>query len=400
MADHRVYMGRLLLHITWFGLYCGLMLSVSAFSIDIILPAFPGVSAGIGATSQQVQLIVPVYLLALGVAHPLFGALSDRYGRKIIIYLGLVIFCLGALACMLSTSLPTLLAGRFLQGFGAASGTVVCRAMIRDRFSGAELAQNMAVASMFFAIGPVLAPLIGYMIYALVGWRGIFAFLIVFAVAMAGATYRQEETLSPQLRRSTGLQEVISSFILVYKNPQSRFFILVGVVCTCLIITFLENAQVVYEQLGADSKRFAYLFAFSSMGIIAGQVVNYRLIRLSGVLTAMRFGATIVAGTSFLIMVAFFTGLLTDIKMTLLMLAFHTSYLIIYANVVSLALDPHRQRAATAAAVFGFTSYVAGSALAALITFIAGETLSRWSVCFFLTALLIFLASFYWKAPE
>lgn len=385
------------MHITWFGLYCGLMLSISAFSIDIILPAFPGVSAGIGASSQQVQLIVPVYLIALGLAHPLFGALSDFYGRKIIIYLGLVVFCLGALACLVSTSLNTLLAGRFLQGVGAASGAVVCRAMIRDRFSGSELAQNMAVASMFFAIGPVLAPLIGYLIYDSVGWRGIFVFLIVFAVAMALATSKQTETLAPEFRRRTGLREMIQGFALVYRHPQSRFFILVGAACTCLIVTFLEHAQVVYEQLGADSRRFSYLFAFSSAGIIAGQILNYKLISLSGAVVAMRVGASVVAGTSFLIMVAVFGGVLTDITMTLLMLAFHTSYLIIYANIVSLALDPHRERAGTAAAVIGFTGYVMGSVFAAMITFIVGEDLGRWSVCFFLTALSIFLSVFLWK---
>jgi len=375
------------------------MLSVSSFAIDIILPAFPGVSAGIGATSQQVQLIVPVYILGLGVAHPFFGVLSDRFGRKIIIYVGLSIFCLGSLACLFATSLETLLAGRFLQGIGAASGAVVCRAMIRDRFSGSELAQNMAIASMFFAIGPVLAPLIGYLIYDSVGWRGIFIFLIVFAMVLIAATYRQQETLPPELRRRAGLREMISDFAMIYRHPQSRFFIVVGIACTCLIVTFLEHAQVIYTQLGADSKRFALLFAFSSVGIIAGQILNHKLIRSYGAVRAAQTGALIVVGTSFLILVAVFTSLLTDVMMTLLMLAFHTSFLIIYANIASLVLGPHRERAGTAAAIFGFTGYVLGSLLAGLITFIAGEALSRWSICFFLIALFIFLSTFFWKKP-
>ena len=82
-------------------------------------------------------------------------------------------------------------------------------------------------------------------------------------------------------------------------------------------------------------------------------------------------------------MAAVFTGLMTDVIMTGLMLVFHTSYLIIYANIVSLVLDPHRQRAGAAAAAFGFASYMAGSLLAGLVTWIAGEALNRWSVCFF-----------------
>ncbi len=388
------------MHITWFGLYCGLMLSVSAFSIDIILPAFPGLSDGIGASSQQVQLVVPVYLFALGLAHPFFGALSDRYGRKPGIYVGLGVYCLGAIACLLSTSLLTLLAGRFLQGMGAAAGAVVCRAMIRDCFSGSELAQNMAIASMFFAIGPVLAPLIGFLIYDSVGWRGIFVFLVLFAVAMIVATYLQKETLLPQYRRRAGARQIIADFMVVYKHPQSRYFIAVGVASTCLIVTFLEHAQVLYERLGADSKRFAYLFAFSSAGIVIGQIFNHRLIRSFGVINAARVGACVVSLTALFIMIAVFSGLLTDVMMTFLMLAFHTSYLIIHANLASLTLDPHPERAGVAAAVFGFTGYMIGSLLAGLVTLVAGETLSRWSVCFFITALVIVVATFYWRSTE
>ncbi len=393
-------MGWSLVRITWFGLYCGLMLSLSAFSIDIMLPAFPGLSAGLGATSQQIQLLIPVYLMALGVAHPFYGALSDRYGRKPGVYLGLAIFLVGTLVCFLSGSLWLMLVGRFLQGFGAAAGAVVCRAMIRDRFSGSALAQNMAIASMFFAIGPVLAPLIGYAIYSSVGWRGIFIFLALFAIGLGCATYSQPETLAPALRTKTSLKKTGDDFNAVWRQPQSRYFILIGICCTCLIVTFLEHAQVLYAELGADSRRFAILFALSSAGIVVGQVMNHKLIGRYGAIGAARIGALVVSVTSFIILLSVVGGVLTDRLMTLLMLGFHTSYLIIYANVVSLALDPHRERAGAAAAVFGLSGYVVGSALAALVTFIAGEQLSRWSVCFFVITAIIAIATFRWRPSE
>lgn len=387
------------MQITWFGLYCGLMLSISAFSIDIILPAFPGISQSIGVSTQQIQLIVPVYLFALGLAHPFFGALTDRVGRKPGIYLGLAVFILGTVVCLFSTSLLQLLAGRFLQGFGAASGAVVCRAMIRDRYSGSALAQNMAIVSMFFAIGPVLAPLIGYWIYDSVGWKGIFVFLVLFVVAMGFATVSQPETLAPEFRRKAGWRETLDNFALVYRHPQSRYFIVMGVASMCLIITFLEHAQVLYAQLGADSKRFAYLFAFSSAGIIAGQIVNHRMIRYYGAIGAARVASVVISVTAGLIMISVFSNILTDRLMTLLMLGFHTSFLVVYANITSLTLDPHRERAGAAAAVFGFTGYVIGSLLAGLVTVIAAEQLSRWSVCFFITTLVVAIGAFRWQQP-
>ncbi len=375
------------------------MLSISAFSIDIMLPAFPGLSESLGATSKQIQLLVPVYLLALGLAHPFYGALSDRVGRKPGVYLGLSLFMVGTLVCLLSHSLVSMLCGRFLQGFGAAAGAVVCRAMIRDRFSGSELAQNMAIASMFFAIGPVLAPLIGYVIYAVVGWRGIFVFLMFFAIALAYGTYLQPETLAPVSRRKAGWSETINNFSQVVQLPQSRYFIFVGIFSTCLIVSFLEHAQALYAELGADSKRFAYLFAFSSVGIVFGQLVNHRLIGRYGAIGAARIGAAVVCVTSFIILSCVVGGVLTDRLMTVLMLGFHTSYLVIYSNVVSLAIDPHSQRAGAASAVFGLCGYVVGSLLATLVTVVADERMSRWSVCFFLITFAIVIATYRWRPP-
>lgn len=373
------------------------MLSISAFSIDIMLPAFPGMSDGVGVSSQQIQLVVPVFLFALGLAHPFYGAFSDRYGRKPGVYLGLALFLVGTLICLFARSLWPLLLGRFLQGFGSAAGVVVGRAMIRDRFDGSALAQNMAIASMFFAIGPVLAPLIGYSIYAIVGWRGIFVFSILFASALAYATYLQPETLSSDLRRGIGYKQMLADFGMVYRHRQSRHFIVLGIFCTALIVTFLEHAQILYAELGAGSGRFAVLFALSSAGIVFGQIVNHKLIDLYGAIGAARIGAVVVTVTSFVILAAVLTDVLTDRLMTLLLLAFHSSYLIIYSNLVSLTLDPHKQRAGTAAAVLGFTGYIVGSAIAVVVTLIAGERLSRWSVCFFILALIIAVGTYIWR---
>ena len=375
------------------------MLSISAFSIDIILPAYPGLSEGLGVPTKQIQFIIPIYLFAMGLAHPVFGALTDRYGRKPCIYLGLCVFLIGTIVCLFATSLTMLLLGRFLQGFGGATGNVVCRAMIRDRFSGSELAQNMAIVSMFFAIGPVLAPLIGFVLYNAVGWQGVFAFLIVFAVGLACATHFQQETLAPELRRSSGWNNILQDFVFIYRHRQSRYFVLLGICSTALIVTFLEHAQVLYAQLGADSGRFAVLFALSSAGIIVGQILNHKLIRHFGAIGAARFATVVVALTSLSIMLAVLSNTLTDRSMTVLMLVFHTSFLIIFSNVISLTLDPHRERAGSAAAVFGFTGYVAGSAIAALVTLIADEKLSRWSVCFFLITVVIAVGVWCWRSP-
>lgn len=382
---------------SWFSLYCGLLLSVSAFSIDILLPSLLAIGEGLQSSVEHTQLVIPVYMFALGLGNPVYGAMSDRFGRRSGIVLGLGIYVVGALVCLVASSIDYLLLGRFLQGIGAASAPVIGRAMIRDKYSGVELAQNMAIVSMFFALGPMIAPLLGYVIYELVGWRAIFFVLVVMALAMIFATWKQPETLPIGRRKNKSTGSFRADVRAVFHHPQSLFFIVLSCFCTCLILTFLAHAPIVYASFGTEPGRFAVLFALSSIGIVLGQFVNHYLISVLGSVVATVFGGLVIAVTSLIIWLCAITGTLNEMNFTVLMFAFGSSYLIVFSNVVSLILDPHAQRAGTASAMFGFTSYGVGSLMAGAITFVTDSNVSRWSFCFLLIALVIAGGTIYYQ---
>jgi DHA1 family bicyclomycin/chloramphenicol resistance-like MFS transporter len=383
--------------LTGFGLYCGLLLSVGAFSIDILLPSFAAIESELAATLQQVQWVIPAYMIAAGLANPVFGVWSDRAGRKPVLLSGLLLYCVGSLLCASADTITTLLVGRFLQGFAAASAMVVCRAMLRDRFSGVDLAQNMAIASMFFALGPMIAPLAGYLVYSWLGWRAVFGLLVLFGMAMFLATVAQPETLPVQARKR-GLQSVGADLLAVYQHPQSRYFIVLSCFCTALIFTFLAHAPEFYiRTLGAGEGLFSVLFALASIGIIAGQWVNHRLIATLGTeVTACR--ATVLL---FMVAVTIFlavAGKLMSIYLfSALMLIFNLAYLVVYANFLSLCLDPHAAQAGTASAMYGFTSYVVGAILSIGVGFIADGDFLRWSLCFSALALVVMVGAWRWS---
>jgi len=146
------------MRLTWFSIFIGLLLSLAAFPVDILLPTLPGIATGLDASAQTVQMIVPIYLFAVGLGQPVYGALSDRFGRKPGLYAGLGVFLVGSVVCLLAEGVLVLYFGRLLQGLGGAGAIVVARAMVRVRFAGVKLAQTMALATIFFAVGPVLAP--------------------------------------------------------------------------------------------------------------------------------------------------------------------------------------------------------------------------------------------------
>lgn len=372
-----------------FALYSGLLLSISAFSIDILLPSMLAISVGLGASVQQTQLIIPVYMLALGLGNLVYGALSDRIGRRPAIFLGLGIYVIGACVCVVAPAINTMLLGRFLQGFGAACAPVVCRAMIRDKYSGIALAQHMAIASMFFALGPMLAPLFGYLIYELLGWRAVFTSLVLVALVMIGATYAQPETLPSSARTVGGLASLREDMLAVFRHPQSFCFIVLACFCTSLILTFLSHAVIIYASFGIGPGQFAIFFAISSVGIVFGQFVNHRLISEVGTTVAAAYAGVVVFITSFFIWLCAVTGILNEYLFTALMFVFSTSYLIVFSNFVSLTLEPHAVRAGTASALFGFTSYFFGSILAAAIAIITDEQVDKWAFYFLMLSVIV-----------
>lgn len=386
--------------ISWFALYCGLLLSVSAFSIDILLPSLLAIGADLQSSPEQTLLVIPVYMLALGLGNPVYGALSDRIGRRPGIFLGLGIYVVGACVCLSAATINTLLVGRFLQGFGAACAPVLCRAMIRDRHSGIELAKHMAVASMFFALGPMLAPLFGYAIYELFGWRSVFTALVFGAAAMIAATIVQEETLPPAARRETSFFSLRADTLAVYQHPQSCYFIILSCFCTGLILTFLSHAPVIYASFGVGPGRFAVLFALSSVGIVFGQYVNHWLISRLGSVAAASCAGIVISVTALVIWFSALTGTLNEYLFTLLMFTFNTSYLIIFSNFVSLTLEPHQQRAGTASAMFGFTSYFFGSVLAGAVSLIADQQVIDWAFYFFLFSAIVTVGTVRFKIKQ
>jgi len=163
-------------------------MSLVALSIDSMLPALTTIGVELGAGSEnRAQFVVSALFLGLGFGQMLYGPLSDRFGRKPVIQLGLGIFVLGSVISIFSTSFSMILAGRVLQGLGVAGPRILTVAMVRDRYAGAEMARIMSLVMALFLLVPTIAPAIGQAILVVASWRWIFSLLLVVALIGAGA---------------------------------------------------------------------------------------------------------------------------------------------------------------------------------------------------------------------
>lgn len=355
--------------------YCGVMMAISAFSVDIMLPSFAAIQVGLDAPYELVQWTITVYMGAAGLAQLVWGSASDRFGRRPVLALGLAIYLVGCLVAAFAPSIGLLLVARALQGFGAAAAIVLSRAVIRDLFSGEDLARNLALATAIFAVGPIFAPLLGAAIAAPFGWRAIFGVLAVFACCLLAFLLRMPETIRVRtpdaLRPSVFAQRTRR----IFAHPQSRHFLLLSTVIMAAMLLILASAPRFYAaEFGISGTSFALFFAIHGLGIIAGQTANRRLIPRVGTVKAMLYGNLVLVSAAGLILMLSLAGAINAYLMTLLLTLFATSYLIVFSNAAAMVLDPHGDIAGFAAAFHGFMSQIGCALIVSVLVLVTGES--------------------------
>src|SRR5262245_58771190 len=159
------------------------MMSLTAMAVDVMLPALPQIGEALGvADPNDRQNVVIVYMLGFSLGQLAYGRLSDRYGRKPVLMVGMAIFIIGSLVASLASGFALLLCARAVQGLGAAAPRVLAIAIVRDRFAGRQMARVMSFAMAVFIIIPVLAPGMGQGVLAFGTWRHVFDLLLVAGV--------------------------------------------------------------------------------------------------------------------------------------------------------------------------------------------------------------------------
>lgn len=356
-------------------LYCGLLMSISAFSVDITLPSFPAMAAGLSARYELVQWTVTIYMFSAGIAQLVWGSASDRFGRKPVLAAGLAIFLAGCLGAALAPHIAVLLAARAAQGFGAAAAIVSSRAIIRDLFSGQDLARNLALATAIFAVGPILAPLLGAGIALPFGWRAIFGVLAALAAGLLLFLAHMPETIPVRSRDATRLPILLGRSRRLFRNRQSRHFLVLSAVAMSSMLLILTSAPRFYEaEFGVTGTTFALYFALHGTGIVVGQSANRRLIPAIGTVRAMLAAGLVLVASAALILALSVAAVLTAASTTALLVLFATSYLIVYSNAAAMVLDPHGDIAGFAAAFYGFTSQIGSAVIVSLlVVFTAGS---------------------------
>ena len=181
-------------------LILGLLTAIGPFSIDMYLPAFPAIAKGLNTSVAQVMLSLSSFFIGISAGQLIYGPLLERFGRKRPLYVGLVIYLFASAGCAFTQSVNALILFRFLQALGSCAGLVTSRAMVRDLFDVKDNAKVFSSLMLVVAVSPIIAPTVGGYVTAAMGWRYVFAALmIVDAAVLAAVFFLLPESKSPIL---------------------------------------------------------------------------------------------------------------------------------------------------------------------------------------------------------
>ncbi len=363
-------------------MFTGLLLALNAFSCDITLPAFWSMERSLGAPIEQVQAVIPVFLFCSAIGQLVFGPASDAFGRKPVILAGVALYIAGALIAAAADTLTVALYGRALQGFGSACGAVIARALLRDVHSGPELARTMAFASSVIALGPIIAPLVGYGLVVIGEWRGVFIGMALYGAGLAAMVLlRLQETNRAPDRSAIAPARLSAAIARVFANRQSRYFVLLSGINAFAILAYVTNAPRLYKSaFDVEGLAFTAMFGITGGGIIFGQYLNARLISRLGVMSATRSAALVLSSTAITIALLSQLGIISLFMFAGLMLIYNASFLVVMSNAVSLVIDPHREIAGVASSIVGFVSQLVSSVLVFLTLPLFHGRLLPWSL--------------------
>jgi DHA1 family bicyclomycin/chloramphenicol resistance-like MFS transporter len=345
--------------------------------MDMYLPALPEVTGGLHAPAATVQLTLTACLAGMALGQLLIGPMSDRWGRRRPLLVGLVVYILATALCALAPTIESLVAFRLIQGLAGSAGIVIARAVVRDLYDGDEMARFFSTLMLVGGVAPIVAPLIGGQILRATDWRGVFVVLTVIGIALlAVVRARLPETLAPADRHSGGIGETLRAMRGLLTDRVFMGYVVVGGFAFAALFAYISASPFVIQEIyGASPQTFSLLFGVNSVGlVIVGQINGKVLVGRVPLDKVLAVGLTIVtlAATALLLMAAGVFGEVGLGPVAAVLFVLMSAMGITLPNTQTLALMRVRHAAGSASALLGTSSFLIG-AIASPLVGIAGE---------------------------
>jgi len=254
-------------------------MALNAFAIDIMLPAMGVIADYYHVTGNDQQWVLYSYIIGYGIPQIAFGPITDRFGRRSLMYLCLVAYVVFAFMCMAATSFYILCILRFIHGVFAAGIRVITLSIVRDLTAGRAMARIMSLAMTVFMIVPIIAPAIGQGVMIALGWKWMFGVLGLAGLAsLLWVHFRLPETLAPEDRQELNIPKVLNGFRYVLTTRVTAGYMAASGVIYGALFAFIAAAEQIFEDVFHAGNRFALWFAIISGTLALANYINSRVV--------------------------------------------------------------------------------------------------------------------------
>lgn len=354
----------------------GLLSAIGPFSIDMYLPGFPEIAASLNTTIEHIALSLSSFFIGISAGQLIYGPLLDRFGRKLPLYIGLVVYFVTSIACVFVNHADTLIVARFFQALGSCAGMVSARALIRDIFPVNENARVFSLLMLVIAISPIIAPTFGGYISAHFGWHAIFISLSVISVVTILAVIFW---LPPGRKANTGMslmpRPIIKSYITVLKVPEFYTYALAGSLASSGLYSYVAGSPYVFMKIyHVTEKQYGWIFAFISLGLLLASQLNTLLLRKfsSERITLVALTCQVTTGLTMIALT--YSGWINLYLLIALIWIYLGTQGFIFPNASALTLSPFSTNAGTASALMGAFQLGFGALATVLVSMLNNHT--------------------------
>lgn len=354
----------------------GSIQAIMPMSIDLYLPALPTIARDFAVEPGAVQFSLAIFMIGVALGQVFYGPITDKYGRKLPLFVGFGLYIVGATLCALAPSIEFLIGGRFVQALGASAGAVISSAIARDLWSGKMLADRLSLLVLVLGVAPILAPSLGGLILLQFNWHWLFWFLVLYGVMLTIAVTLLPETSTAAERSAVELRDAGKTYLGLFGNTPFLLYIITGSCAVGMLLTYITSSSFIYiEMLGTSPNLFGMLFGLNAIGFVGSAQINRLLIRRFHLATIARIALVGAVCIGLAMVVLSNTGYVTVVTVSILFFLLGTTVGFSMPNIAALAFGHVRERMGSASALQGTMQSVVGGVAGALVGVLSNGTI-------------------------
>ncbi len=347
----------------------GMLTALAALSIDPTLSSMPDVAREFGVENALVQLSLLSFMLGIAAGQLVVGPLADRFGRRPVILVAIVVYVAAATGAATAADIQWLVGFRLIQGLAACVGQILPRTVIRDRFESVDAAKLLSYVMMIHGIAPIIGPIFGAHLAVAVGWRAVYwfnatygglVFILVWTLLAESIPRRDPRALNPA--------RLVRTYAMVIRNRIFYGHLLCGIGCYAGLFVYLTTSSaVVIGHFGRSGETYGYLFAITMSGWLIGNLISARLVGRIGIDRLIRFGSFGITASAMTIAALAWAGIDELWAIVAPMFAYMTMFSLVVPPAQAAALAPFPANAGAASSLMGFLQLCVAAAIGVLV---------------------------------